>query len=75
MRAYNRRRTPLLLWPFKLVWDILALILNLTGRLIGVVLGLALMIIGAVLTVTFVGAVVGIPLILLGFLLLLRSLF
>lgn len=55
------------------LWDLLAFILSLTGRLVAAVLGLALMIVGIILTVTLVAAPVGIPLIVLGFLLMLRS--
>lgn len=68
-------RVPLLLWPFAAVWDLLAIFLGLTGRLVAGILGLVLMIIGAILTITVVGAVVGIPVIIVGFLLVLRSLF
>ncbi len=71
----GKKRTPLLLWPFAALWGLLSFVLNLTGRLLGVLLGLALMVGGSVLTVTFVAAPVGIPLVILGFLLLLRSLF
>jgi hypothetical protein len=55
------------------LWDLLAFILNLTGRLVAAVLGLVLMTVGIVLTVTLIAAPVGIPLIILGFLLMLRS--
>jgi hypothetical protein len=65
----------LLLWPFKLVWRLAALILELTGRLIAVALGLVLMIIGVVASLTVVGTVVGIPLIIFGFLLVIRGMF
>ena len=65
----------LLLWPFQVVWRLITLILNLTGRLVGLALGLALMAVGVLLTLSIVGAVVGIPLIALGFLLVVRSIF
>jgi len=45
------------------LWDLLAFILSLTGRLVAAVLGLVLMIVGIVLTVTLIAAPVGIPLI------------
>jgi len=57
------------------LWDLLTFILNLTGRLVAAVLGLALMIVGIILTVTLIAAPVGIPLIVLGFMLMLRGLF
>jgi hypothetical protein len=60
-----------LLWPFWLVgW-----ILKMTGRLVGVVIGLSLMILGTVLTLTVAGAIVGLPLGFLGILLTIRCLF
>lgn len=74
-RVQERRPTPLLLWPFVAVWRLLALIIELTGRLIGAVLGLALLIAGVVLSLTVIGAIVGVPLALLGLLLMVRSVF
>jgi len=69
------RRAPVLLWPFVAVWDLLAFVLKLTGRLIGVVLGLALMVAGIVLCVTVIALPVGIPLLVLGFALMIRGIF
>jgi hypothetical protein len=69
------RSTSCLAWPFVAVWNLLSAILNLTGRLIAGVLGLALLIVGIVLTVLVVTAPVGIPLIVFGLLLLVRCLF
>jgi len=71
----NERRVPLLLWPFWAIWRLLALILGLTGRLVAAILGLVLMIVGLVLTLTVVGSIVGIPLMIFGFLLILRGFF
>jgi hypothetical protein len=61
--------------PFYAIWLLIVFIVGLTGRVVGVVLSLALMIAGIVATLTVVGAIVGIPLLLIGFLLLLRSIF
>lgn len=69
------KKTPWLLWPFAALWNLLAVILTLTGRLLAAILGMAFIIIGLILTVTFVAAPVGIPLAFFGFLLMLRSLF
>jgi hypothetical protein len=69
------KRTPWFLWPFVAIWNLVAWILSLTGRLVAAVLGLVFMIVGAILTVTVVGSVVGIPMIVFGFLLMLRSIF
>jgi hypothetical protein len=63
------------LWPFRLIWRLVTSILALTGRLVAVVLGLALLTVGLILTVTIVGAVVGIPLMALGVVLLVRGIF
>ncbi|MDF1513344.1 MAG: hypothetical protein P1S60_06000 [Anaerolineae bacterium] len=71
----KRKKTPWLLWPFVILWNLVAWILRLTGRVVAAILGLVFMIIGAILTVTLVGAVIGLPMIVLGFLLLIRSIF
>jgi hypothetical protein len=71
----KKRRTPWLLWPVVALWNLITWILKVTTRLIAAILGLVLMIVGALLTVTIVGAVVGVPLIIFGFLLMLRSIF
>ena len=62
-------------WPFIALWKLLAWILTFTGRLVGAILGVVLMILGLVLTITVVGAIVGVPLIIFGFALIVRSLF
>lgn len=64
-----------LLWPFVFLWRLVAGIVELTGRLLAVLLGLAIMVIGIVLSVTIIGAVLGTPLLILGFMLVLRGLF
>jgi hypothetical protein len=64
-----------MLWPFWAIWRLFCLIISLTGRLVGGILGLVLMVVGIIATGTVVGAVVGIPLIIFGFLLMLRSIF
>lgn len=71
----DKEKTPWFLWPFVALWRLVTGILQLTGRLLAIVLGVALMIIGVVVTVTVVGAVIGIPLIIFGFLLVMRGLF
>ena len=64
-----------ILWPFRLVWQLATSILALTGRLISILVGMGLVAIGAVLTVTVVGAVIGVPLIILGIALVARGFF
>lgn len=70
-----KQKTPWYLWPFVALWNFLTWVLNITGRLIAVVLGLALAIVGGVLTALVVTAPIGIPFLLLGFLLIIRSIF
>lgn len=74
-QATTRRTVPWFLWPFAALWDLLALVLRLTGRVVAGVLGFALMVLGLVATLTVVGAPLGIPLVVIGFLLMLRSIF
>ena len=75
MASASRHNAPWIFWPLAALWDFVAFILNLTGRLVGIVLGFVLMVVGIILTLTVVGAVVGIPLIILSVLLLVRSFF
>jgi cobalamin biosynthesis protein CobD/CbiB len=68
------KKSPWLLRPFIWIWNFIAYIITLTGRLLAVVIGIVLMIVGVILTITVIGAIVGIPLILLGLLLVVRGL-
>jgi hypothetical protein len=54
---------------------LLTLILDLTGRLLAIALGIVLMIVGTIVSLTVIGAVIGIPILLFGFLLVTRGLF
>lgn len=69
------RQIPWLLWPFYAIWRLLTLILEITGRIICAVLGLALMAAGVAVTLSIVAAPIGIPVAVFGFLLLIRALF
>jgi hypothetical protein len=71
----NRRRVVWFLWPFVALWDLLAFILGLTGRLVLGVLGLVFMIVGLILTVTLIAAPIGVPFLIIGLLMGFRSLF
>jgi hypothetical protein len=71
----NKHHVPWFLWPFWAIWRLVVIIIELTGRLVGAILGLVLMIAGVLVTLTVVGAIVGIPLIIFGFMLMIRSLF
>lgn len=70
----NLNKTPWYLWPFAAVWNLVAWIVGLTGRLIAVILGLVFLVTGAILTITVIGAILGIPMILFGLLLVIRGL-
>jgi len=71
----HAKKVPWFLYPFWLIWRLVIWIVEATGRLVGAILGLVLMIVGVILTVTIVGGIVGIPLIIFGFMLVTRSLF
>jgi hypothetical protein len=69
------RRVPWFLWPLWLPFWLAGGVLSLTGRLVGALLGMALVAAGMLLTLTVVGAIVGVPLAFLGLLLMCRSVF
>jgi len=71
----TKRSVPWFLWPFWLIWRLVIGIIEFTGRIVGAVLGLVLMIVGVIVSLTIVGLIIGVPLILFGFLLIIRSLF
>ncbi len=71
----TKKTGPWFLWPFVAVWNLLALILNITGRVLAGILGVGLMIVGVALTMTVAGAPVGIPFAIVGLLLMIRSIF
>jgi len=75
MTTVQKRRIPWYLWPFWALWKLISGIVEFTGRIVAVILGLALMIVGIVVSLTIVGAIVGIPLAIVGLLLTLRGLF
>ena len=75
MNDSTQSNVPTLLWPFYAIWRLLTLILNLIGRVISALLGIALMAGGVAIALSIIGAPIGIPLASLGFLLLIRALF
>lgn len=64
-----------LTWPFRMVWSFIGMLFLAIGKLVSLILGLALIVAGVVATLTVVGAIVGIPLIIAGVLLFFRSFF
>jgi len=73
--SVSTQHVPWYLWPFWAVWQLITWIVRLTGRLIALLIGFALIIIGAVLCITVILLPVGIPMIIFGFLLTMRGLF
>ena len=71
----TKPKVPWILWPFWAIWQLLTWILQATGRLVAVILGLVLMIVGFIVTLTVIGAIIGVPLFIIGLLLVFRGLF
>jgi hypothetical protein len=70
----DTKNTSCLLRPFIWIWNFIAYIVMLTGRVLAVVLGLLLILVGGILTVTLIGAIIGIPILIIGVLLVIRGL-
>lgn len=71
----QEERVPWFLWPFWAIWRLVAFIIEMTGRLVGLILGAVFIVVGVIVSLTVVGAIIGIPLALFGLLLMARSLF
>lgn len=56
----------LIFLPFTILWTLAIAIIKLTGRLVALIFGFLITIIGILLSLTIVGAIVGIPMILIG---------
>jgi hypothetical protein len=75
MTTETKNRIPWYLWPFAALWKLLAVIVEMTGRLVAMVLGIVLMIVGVLVSLTIVGAIVGVPLAVVGLLLFIKGIF
>lgn len=71
----QKQHIPWYLWPFVAIWKLLAVIVELTGRFVAMVLGIVLVVVGVIVSLTIVGAIVGVPLAFIGLLLFFRGLF
>lgn len=71
----KKQSTPWIFWPFMAIWSLLAALIEITGRLVAVILGVAVALVGIVLTLTGIGAILGIPLGLLGMAIVFRGIF
>ena len=75
MNDSGNPRVPLLLWPFYAVWWLVTFVVELIGRMLCGLLGIALMVVGIAVAVTVLAAPIGIPIAALGFLLMVRAVF
>ncbi|CAG0970917.1 hypothetical protein ANAEL_01175 [Anaerolineales bacterium] len=75
MTTETKHHIPWYLWPFAAVWKLLAVIVELTGRFVAMVLGIVLILVGVIVSLTIVGAIIGVPLAIIGLLLLFRGMF
>jgi hypothetical protein len=75
MTEHRKKRVPWLLYPFWLVWRLVIWIIEGVGRLAGAIIGLVLMVVGVIVSLTVVGLIVGVPLFAFGLMLVGRSLF
>jgi hypothetical protein len=73
MTTETKKHIPWYLWPFAALWKLLAVIVEMTGRFVAMVLGIVLIVVGLIVSLTIVGAIVGIPLAFVGLLLLFRG--
>lgn len=67
--------TSCLLLPFVAIWRLIVFIFEFMGRFVAVSLGLILILVGVVVSLTGIGAIVGIPMILFGMVLIARGFF
>jgi hypothetical protein len=75
MTTQEKHQPPWYLWPFVAIWKLLAVIVEMTGRLVAMIIGIVLMIVGVLVSLTLVGAIVGIPLAIVGLLLFIKGIF
>lgn len=71
----NKSRVPWFLLPFWAIWQLVAWIIGLTGRIVAMIIGLVFMIVGVIASLTVIGAIIGVPLFIIGLLLVLRGIF
>jgi len=71
----HAKRIPWYLWPLTAIWKLLAVIVEMTGRFVAMILGIVLIIVGVLVSLTFIGAIVGVPLAIVGLLLFLKGIF
>jgi hypothetical protein len=75
MTTETKQHIPWYLLPFAALWKLLAVIVELTGRFVAMVLGIVFILVGVIVSLTIVGAIIGVPLAIVGLLLLFRGMF
>jgi len=55
MTTHAKHHIPWYLWPFAAIWKLLAVIVELTGRLVAMILGIVLIIVGVLVSLTITG--------------------
>jgi hypothetical protein len=75
MTTREKHRIPWYLWPFAALWKLLAVIVEMTGRFVAMLIGILLMIVGVLLSLTLIGAIIGVPLAIVGLLLFIKGIF
>ena len=59
MTTHEKHQAPWYLWPFVAIWKLLAVIVEMTGRLVAMIIGIVLMLVGVLVSLTVIGAIVG----------------
>jgi hypothetical protein len=75
MTTQEKHHVPWYLWPFVAIWKLVAVIVEMTGRLVAMIIGIVFVIVGVIVSLTIVGAIIGIPLAIIGLLLFLKGIF
>ena len=75
MTTSTKQNIPWYLWPFAAIWKLIAVIVEMTGRFLAMIIGIILMIVGGIISLTIIGAIIGIPLAIIGLLLFLKGIF
>ena len=71
----HKQSIPWYLWPFAAIWKLLAVIVEMTGRFVAMILGIVFVVVGVIVSLTIVGAIIGVPLAVIGLLLFFRGMF
>lgn len=71
----HKQSIPWYLWPFAPIWKLLSVIVEMTGRLVAMILGIVFVVVGVLVSLTVIGAIIGVPLAVIGLLLFFRGMF